>query len=85
VIVTIGQMSNLSFLTEKGPAVNERGILIFDREQCTTSRRGVFASGEVVTGPGAAVNALASGKRAAIAVARYLGVEVNFSHEPVAR
>lgn len=84
VIVTIGQMSNLSFLTEKGPAVNERGILIFDREQCTTSRRGVFASGEVVTGPGAAVNALASGKRAAIAVARYLGVDVNFSHEPVA-
>lgn len=84
VIVTIGQMSNLSFLTDKGPAVNERGILIFDREQCTTSRRGVFASGEVVTGPGAAVNALASGKRAAIAVARYLGVNVNFSHEPVA-
>ncbi|MEK6536961.1 MAG: hydrogenase iron-sulfur subunit, partial [Actinomycetota bacterium] len=64
--------------------VNERGILIFDREQCTTSRRGVFASGEVVTGPGAAVNALASGKRAAIAVARFLGVDVNFSHEPVA-
>ena len=75
VIVTIGQMSNLSFLTEAGPAVNERGILIFDREQCTTSRRGVFASGEVVTGPGAAVNALASGKRAAIAVARFLGVD----------
>lgn len=84
VIVTIGQMSNLSFLTDKGPALNERGILIFDREQCTTSRRGVFASGEVVTGPGAAVNALASGKRAAIAVARYLGVDVNFSHELVA-
>lgn len=84
IIVTIGQMSNLSFLPETGPAVNERGILIFNREQCTTSRRGVFASGEVVTGPGAAVNALASGKRAAIAVARYLGVDVNFSHEPVA-
>ncbi len=84
VIISIGQMSNLSFLPENGPAVNERGILIFDREQCTTTRRGVFASGEVVTGPGAAVNALASGKRAAIAVARYLGVDVNFSHEPVA-
>lgn len=84
VIVTIGQMSNLSFLTESGPALNERGILIFDREQCTTTRRGVFASGEVVTGPGAAVNALASGKRAAIAMARYLGVNVKFDHEPVA-
>ena len=84
VIISIGQMSNLSFLPEEGPAVNERGILIFDREQCTTTRRGVFASGEVVTGPGAAVNALASGKRAAIAVARYLGVDVDFREEPVA-
>jgi len=84
VIVTIGQMSNLSFLPDTGPALNQRGILIFDREQCTTSQRGIFASGEVVTGPGAAVNALASGKRAAIAVARYLGVDVSFSHELVA-
>ncbi len=84
VIIAIGQMSNLSFLPEAGPEVNERGILIFDREQMTTSRRGVFASGEVVTGPGAAVNALASGKRAAIAVARYLGVDVDFPPEPVA-
>lgn len=84
VIVTIGQMSNLSFLPQTGPALNARGILLFDREQCTTTRRGVFASGEVVTGPGAAVNALASGKRAAIAVARYLGVDVNFGYEPVA-
>jgi NADPH-dependent glutamate synthase beta subunit-like oxidoreductase len=84
VIITIGQMSNLSFLTEAGPDVNERGILIFDRELCTTSRRGVFASGEVVTGPGAAVNALASGKKAAIAVARYLGVEAHSCNEPVA-
>ncbi|MFA5809708.1 MAG: FAD-dependent oxidoreductase [Thermoleophilia bacterium] len=84
VIITIGQMSNLSFLTDAGPDVNERGILIFDRELCTTSRRGVFASGEVVTGPGAAVNALASGKKAAMAVARYLGIEAHSGHEPVA-
>jgi NADPH-dependent glutamate synthase beta subunit-like oxidoreductase len=84
IIIAIGQMSNLSFLSENGPAVNERGNLIFDQEQCTTTRRGVFASGEVVTGPGAAVNALASGKRAAVAVARYLGISVDFPEEPVA-
>jgi ferredoxin len=36
----------------------------------------------VVTGPGAAVNALASGKRAAIAVARHLGIAVDFPEEP---
>ncbi|MEW6019573.1 MAG: FAD-dependent oxidoreductase [Pseudomonadota bacterium] len=84
VIVAIGQMSNLSFLPEGGPAVNERGILIYDREKSTTTRHGVFASGEVVTGPGAAVNALASGQRAAKAIGRHLGLPVTFSHEPVA-
>lgn len=84
IIVAIGQMSNLSFLPESGPAVNERGILIFDREKCTTTRHGVFASGEVVTGPGAAVNALASGKRAALAIGKFLGLGTGFAHEPAA-
>lgn len=84
VVISIGQMSNLSFLPEAGPAVNERGILIFDREQCTTTCHGVFASGEVVTGPGAAVNAVASGKRAAIAIGKFLGLPVDFLPEPVA-
>lgn len=84
VIISIGQMSNLSFLPEAGPAVDGRGILIFDREKCTTTRYGVFASGEVVTGPGAAVNAVASGKRAAIAMGKFLGLPVDFIPEPVA-
>jgi thioredoxin reductase/Pyruvate/2-oxoacid:ferredoxin oxidoreductase delta subunit len=81
VIIAIGQMSDMSFLTQTGPALNDRGILIFDREKATTTRNGVFASGEVVTGPGAAVNALASGRRAAISMARYLGLPVSFAHD----
>ncbi|MBE0429173.1 MAG: FAD-dependent oxidoreductase [Thermoleophilia bacterium] len=84
VIICIGQMSNLSFLPEAGPAVDERGILIFDREKSTTTRHGVFASGEVVTGPGAAVDALASGRRAAVAIGRFLGVDIDYLPEPVA-
>ncbi|MHB1380641.1 MAG: FAD-dependent oxidoreductase, partial [Thermoleophilia bacterium] len=84
VIISIGQMSDLSFLGDGGPELDERGILIFDREDCSTTRRGVFSSGEVVTGPGAAVHALASGKRAAIAIARYLGEPVSFPDEPAA-
>ena len=83
IIIAIGQMSDMSFLPEAGPALNARGILIYDHEKATTTRHGVFASGEVVTGPGAAVNALASGRRAAIAIARFLGLPVTFSHEMV--
>lgn len=81
VIIAIGQMSNLSFLPEAGPATDERGILIFDREKHTTTRYGVFATGEVVTGPGAAVNAIAGGQRAAIAIARHLGLDVDYAEE----
>ncbi|RJQ42358.1 MAG: hydrogenase iron-sulfur subunit [Gaiellales bacterium] len=82
VIISIGQMSDMSFLGGSGPELDGRGILVFDREQCATTRRGVFASGEVVTGPGAAVSAMASGKRAAIAIGKFLGVDVDFPAEP---
>jgi len=82
VIISIGQMSDMSFLGGSGPELDARGILVFDRERCTTTRPGVFASGEVVTGPGAAVSAMASGKRAAIAIGKFLGVDVDFPAEP---
>ncbi len=73
-IIAIGQMSDLSFVDDGGPRLDERGLLVFDADRQATTSPDVFASGEVVTGPGAAVNAIASGKRAAVAIARYLGV-----------
>jgi NADPH-dependent glutamate synthase beta subunit-like oxidoreductase/coenzyme F420-reducing hydrogenase delta subunit len=54
------------------PKVDERGRLEFDPAEMTTSAAGVFACGEVVTGPGAAIEAAASGQRAAAAVMGYL-------------
>jgi formate dehydrogenase beta subunit len=68
IIITIGQMSDLSFL-KNGPArVDERGRLIWDRATQMTSAPGVFVAGEVATGPGAAIQAVASGHRAAKAI-----------------
>lgn len=84
VIISIGQMSNLSFIPENGPRLDGRGLLVFDWYRRATTMDGVFASGEVVTGPGAAVNALAGGKRAAISIARYLGIDVDYKPDPVA-
>lgn len=81
VIIAIGQMSNLSFLADTGPGTDERGILVFDWERHTTTRHGVFASGEVVTGPGAAVGAIASGRHAAIAIAGHLGIAAGLPPE----
>ncbi len=84
VIIAIGQMSDMSFIPEAGPRLDERGLLVFDWHRRATTMDGVFASGEVVTGPGAAVNALAGGKRAAISIARYLGLDVDYPAEPEA-
>ena len=39
----------------------------------TTSKRGVFAGGDCVSGPASVIEAIAAGRRAAMAIDRYLG------------
>ena len=72
VIITIGQMSDLGSLEGTDVKQDERGRLVFNASQMSTSDEGVFACGEVVTGPGSAIEAVASGHRAAKAVMGYL-------------
>ena len=72
VIFAIGQASALSFLKDSGVELDARGRLILDPVTQATSRKGVFACGEVISGPGVAVQAMASGRRAAQSIARYL-------------
>ncbi|HPU00827.1 MAG: FAD-dependent oxidoreductase [Firmicutes bacterium] len=58
--------------------LDERGRLVFDRKTMSTSRPGVFACGEMITGPGTAVQAMRSGRLAAQAILAYLeGREFN--------
>ncbi len=71
VIMTIGQRADLSCVKETELAV-ERGRLMCDSHTLSTSEPGVFACGEVLTGPGSAIHAIASGHRAAQAVHHYL-------------
>jgi len=72
VIIAIGQASDLSGLKQGGVELDERGRLVFNPATMSTSRAGVFACGEVVTGPGSAIEAVASAHRAAKAVLGYL-------------
>jgi NADPH-dependent glutamate synthase beta subunit-like oxidoreductase/coenzyme F420-reducing hydrogenase delta subunit len=72
VILAIGQEANINYLTNMGVTLNHRGQLMCDRKTLATSREGVFACGEVITGPGLAVEAMASGRQAALAIAHYL-------------
>ncbi len=52
--------------------IDDRGRIVFDNQKMTTSRKGVFSCGEMVTGPGSAVQAMANGRLAAQAVSGYL-------------
>jgi len=71
IIITIGQMSNVSFLKDGPVKTDERGRVEWNAETQMCSARGVFASGEVVTGPGSAIAAVANGHRAALAMHLY--------------
>ncbi len=59
------------------------GTVIVDPETLLTSRPGVFAGGDVVTGPNTVVDAIAAGKKAAVTIERYLkGREMRVPHAP---
>lgn len=72
IIITIGQMANVSFLKDSPVKVDERGRVVCDPKTHMSSAKGVFCSGEVVAGPGSAIAAAASGHRSAMAIHLYL-------------
>jgi NADH-quinone oxidoreductase subunit F len=71
-IVTIGDEPDIDYISSMGIKIGERGRLETDSETLMTSRPGVFAGGDVVTGPNTVVDAIADGKKAAAMIARYL-------------
>ncbi|NOZ24054.1 MAG: FAD-dependent oxidoreductase [Planctomycetes bacterium] len=82
IIFAIGQASDLSFLEGTGIKTDERGRLEYNADTGQTSAEDVFATGEVVTGPGSAVEAVASGHRIAKAIQTYLeGGEIDLAEE----
>ncbi len=74
VILAIGQKPDLSFLAgDPGLKVTEAQFIRVKAETLETNIPGVFAGGEAASGPGAAVEAMAAGRKAASAIDRYLG------------
>ena len=52
--------------------IDDRGRVVYNSKTMTTSRKGVFGCGEMMMGPGTAVQAMANGRLAAQAICRYL-------------
>jgi NADPH-dependent glutamate synthase beta subunit-like oxidoreductase len=73
IVFAVGQAAKLERMVgETDVHLNERGNLIVDGQLLTTSAPGVFACGEVVTGPGSAIASIATGHEAAVSIQRFL-------------
>ncbi len=73
VVFSIGQAPVLADVVAGSDlTLTERGLLPVDGTLFTTNQPGVFASGEVVTGPGSAIASIATGHEAAISIHRHL-------------
>lgn len=71
VVLAIGQRNDLSFSAREGLATTGTR-LVYSPESLNTSIPGVFVTGELATGPGAAIQAIASGHNAAGIIRNYL-------------
>ncbi len=74
VLISIGQAADMSFLDADSQLERELwGALVVDTNTLATNVPGVFAGGDFTTGPTFVIRAIASGRRAAIAIDKYLG------------
>ncbi|MCX8007355.1 MAG: FAD-dependent oxidoreductase [Coriobacteriia bacterium] len=73
IVFAIGQAPKIDALVAGTELlVSGRGQLVVDGTLFTTSVPGVFACGEIVTGPGSAIGSIATGHEAATSIHRYL-------------
>jgi NADPH-dependent glutamate synthase beta subunit-like oxidoreductase/CO/xanthine dehydrogenase FAD-binding subunit len=73
VLLAAGQKVDLSFIEEKYNLALNRGLIKVEEGTQKTSRSGVFAGGDAVTGPSTVIMAIRTGRNAAEAINRELG------------
>ncbi|MCK5094489.1 MAG: FAD-dependent oxidoreductase [Spirochaetes bacterium] len=71
VIIAVGQYSDISFLPQD-INISRVGTVIVDPDTMATNIPGVFAGGDVVTGPNNVTEAIAHGKLAAQMIDKYI-------------
>ncbi|MGD2184721.1 MAG: FAD-dependent oxidoreductase, partial [Desulfobacterales bacterium] len=73
VIMSIGQAPDASFLSKDSQIERSLwGSLEVDGNTLATNIEGIFSGGDFITGPSTVIQAIASGRRAAIAINKYL-------------
>jgi NADPH-dependent glutamate synthase beta subunit-like oxidoreductase len=71
IVAAIGQRPDIP--EQMGPKANSNGTLWADPDTLATDLDGVFAGGDVVSGPASVIEAIAAGRQAAVSIDRYLG------------
>jgi NADPH-dependent glutamate synthase beta subunit-like oxidoreductase len=73
VIAAVGQAPDLTFLPQDSALERTRWeTLVVDENTLATNIPGIFAGGDFVTGPGMLIDGIAGGRRAALALDKYL-------------
>jgi len=73
IIIAIGQAPDVTFLSKDSQIERALwGSLAVDENSLTTNIQGIFAGGDFTTGPSTVIKAIASGRRAAISIDKYL-------------
>ncbi|MDH4269227.1 MAG: NAD(P)-dependent oxidoreductase, partial [Dehalococcoidia bacterium] len=72
VIAALGQAPETDFVKELKVSLSKRGTVEIDAKTGATNIEGVFAGGDVVTGPAFVIDAIAAGKKAARSIHQYL-------------
>lgn len=73
IIIAIGQAPDISFLSRDSQLERALwGSLVVDENTLSTNIAGVFAGGDFTTGPSIVIEAIASGRRAALAIEKHL-------------
>lgn len=73
IVVAVGQKPDLGQIAKRGNIeLSENGYIKYEADTLATSRKGVFVAGDVVVARGAIVQAMASGRQAALSVDNYL-------------
>jgi heterodisulfide reductase subunit A-like polyferredoxin len=72
VIAALGQVPETDFVKQSEVSLSKRGAIEIDAKTGVTNVEGVFAGGDVVTGPAFVIDAIAAGKKAARSIHQYL-------------
>jgi len=74
-VVAIGERPDSGYFSQMGVDVTKNGTIVVDPDTLATTRVGVFAGGDLVSGPNTVIEAIAHGKKAAVVIDRYLREE----------